>query len=204
MAQTLRGACGRIVNAAENRGHHIAMLERRSEACALLGIVTQPVKQFGEAPFGGVNAAAPIDGFETLSAGRRRDFGGLLPGAMVAPQVVVVDRLQVRVDGDDARSGGVERDGFDSVPVDRRAADGVVHRLGQRRHVVGVTLGGVVGIVLLAQKRICAGPRAQTAFGAIEDGYADAQRPEVDTGNDTHNGLLCRGRKERITATDEH
>src|ERR1035441_8471006 len=47
---------------------------------ALLGIVAQPVQELGEAPLGGVDAAAPeivvVDGFETRI---HRDHGGELP-----------------------------------------------------------------------------------------------------------------------------
>ena len=53
---------GRVGDAAQHGGHHIAMFQRGGEAAALFGIVAQPVQQFGEAPLGGVDAAAPVDG----------------------------------------------------------------------------------------------------------------------------------------------
>ena len=48
------------------------------------------------------------------------DLGGFAPGAMVAPEIIVVERLQVLVDRDDARAGGVERDRFDRRARRRR------------------------------------------------------------------------------------
>ena len=97
MAQMLRGTCGGIGDAAQDGRRHVAMFQRGGEAVALLGIVAQPVQQLGEAPFGGVDAAAPVDGFEPGGARGGGDLRGLAPGAVVAPEVVVVERLEVGV-----------------------------------------------------------------------------------------------------------
>ena len=70
-----------------------------------------------------VDAAAPLDGFEIRCVRGGGDLGGLLPGAMVAPEVVIVERLEVGVDRDDAGAGGVERDGLDGVAVDAGVVD---------------------------------------------------------------------------------
>ena len=72
MAQMLREICVGIRDAAEDGGEHVAMLQRGGELGALLGIVAEPVEQLGEAPFGGVDAAAPLDGGEVASCWRRR------------------------------------------------------------------------------------------------------------------------------------
>src|ERR1035441_9503612 len=49
------------------------MFQRGGEARALIRIVAQPVEQFGEAPLAGVDAAAPVDGFQ---------MGGVRGGAL--------------------------------------------------------------------------------------------------------------------------
>ena len=60
----LRGRVRGIGDAAQHGRDHVAMFERGGEAVALVGIVAQPVQQFREAPLGGVDAAAPFDGFQ--------------------------------------------------------------------------------------------------------------------------------------------
>ena len=59
---------GGIGDAAEHGRDHVAMFERGDESRALVGIVAQPVQQLRESPFGGVDAAAPIDGCESRCA----------------------------------------------------------------------------------------------------------------------------------------
>ena len=97
------------------------------------------------------------------------DFGGFAPGAMVAPEVVIVDGVELGIDGDDGGAGGIERDRFDGVAVDAGGCDGRAGGGGQRGHVVRVALGGVVGIFLLAEERVLGDARAQAAFLAIEN-----------------------------------
>ena len=191
MAQMLRGTCARIVDAAQRGRHHVAVFERGGEAVALVGIVAQPVQQFREAPLGGVDAAAPVDGVQ-LSAARAAAVisRGFFPGAMIAPEVIIVERLQAFVHGNDAGAGGVERDGFDRARHRSPAAASASRMASARaRHVVRVALRGVVGIFLLAMQRILADARAQAASGAVEDGDPDAQSAEIDTGDDTHSDL---------------
>ena len=53
-----------------------------------------------------------------------------------------------------------------SSPAMPAACDGVRDGGGQGRHVVGVALGGVVGIFLLAMQRIFGGARAEAALAA--------------------------------------
>ncbi len=165
------------------------MLEGAGEPRALFGIVAQPVQQLGPSPLGRVGAAAPVDGFQALLVGRRGDFGGFLPRPVVAPQVVVVQRLHVGVDRNHSGPGGIERNGFDGVAVDARRFDGQSRGPGQRPHVIGVALGGVIGIFLLAEQRVLGGARAQTPLYAVENGDANAESAEIDTGYDTHENL---------------
>jgi len=75
------------------------VLKGRREAAALPGIVAQPVQELGKAPLGRVDAAAPVDGFEAPFTGRGGDLAGFLPRAMIAPEIVVVDGLEMRITG---------------------------------------------------------------------------------------------------------
>ena len=114
MAQTLR-----LTLAGSVTPHSVAATmsqcsKAEAKLVAFVGIVAQPVEEFGEAPLVRVDAAAPLDGFEVFGDGRVAVIClGFGVGAMIAPEVVVVEGLQVGVDGDDAGAGGVERDGGD-------------------------------------------------------------------------------------------
>ena len=165
MAQTLRLTLAGIGDAAERGGHHVAVLEGGGELGALIGVVAQPVEQLGEAPFVGVDAAAPVDGFEAVVVGGRGDLLGFGFGAMVAPEVVVVERLQVCVDRDDAGAGGIEGDGRNVFPVMPAGFDGVAGGFREGAHVIGVGLGGVVGIFAAAMQRIL--PEGRSAEGHV-------------------------------------
>ncbi len=103
----------RVGDAAEGCGDHVAVFEGSDEAVALVGVVAQPVEELGEAPLVGVDAAAPLDGFEVLAVGELGDLLCFFLGAVVAPEVVVVEWLEIFADGEDAGAGGVERYGFD-------------------------------------------------------------------------------------------
>ncbi len=114
------------------------MLQRRGKALALFRIVAQPVKQLGEAPLGGVNATAPVDGGEALGVRRGGNFGSFFPRAVVAPEIVIVDGVELGINWNHARAGGVERHGFDGVAVNARGGDGPIGSRRQGSHVVGV------------------------------------------------------------------
>ena len=75
----------RIRDAAQHRGHHVAMFERGDHRRALVRIGAQPVQQLREPPFRRVHAPAPFERFQFLRAAGRGDLGGLAFGAMVAP-----------------------------------------------------------------------------------------------------------------------
>ena len=59
-----------IGDAAQRGRDHVAVLEGADELRALVWIVAQPVQQLGESPFGGVDAAAPLDGLEFVECAR--------------------------------------------------------------------------------------------------------------------------------------
>ena len=179
---------GRIGDAAQGGRHHVAVFQGGGKSDAFIGIVAQPVEQLGEAPLGRVDAAAPVDGLQPALAGQRGDRGSLLPGAVIAPEVVVVERLEAFVDRDHARPGGIEGDGIDRAAVDAGLGDGAARGIPQGAHVIGVALGGVVGVFLLAEERIFGDAGAEAAAGAIEDGNANAEGAEIDAGYDAQWG----------------
>ena len=112
--------------------------------------------------------------------------GRLLPGAVVAPQIIVVERLRgLRSTGitlDPVVSMAIASTGSPVMPAPQRLA----RRRDQRLHVVGVALRRVVGIVLLAVQRILGDARPNAAALAVDDRDADAQRAEIDACNDGH------------------
>ena len=67
---------------------------------------------------------------------------------MVAPEVVIVERFEMLVHRDHARTGGVERNRFDLLARDAGRRQRLARGLRQRPHVVGVALRGVVRIFL--------------------------------------------------------
>ena len=113
IAQTLRGSCVRIGDAAQHGRDHVAMLQRRDEC--------------GRACRDCAAASAAAWRIPTRTSRRRRtsrwpaspcrmrrlgDLRRFLPGAVIAPEIVVVERLESFADRNDARAGGVERDCF--------------------------------------------------------------------------------------------
>ena len=78
----------------------------------------QPVQEFGEAPLGGVDPAAPVDGFELPPVRGGGDLLGFAPGAVIAPEIVVVERLEIFTDRDNARAGGIDRERANLVATD--------------------------------------------------------------------------------------
>ena len=66
MAHGADGAAdeGGVGDAAEGGGNHVAVLEGGGQLVALVGVMAEPVKELGESPLVGVDAAAPFNAFE--------------------------------------------------------------------------------------------------------------------------------------------
>ena len=103
-------------------------------------------------------------GDELFLARSRCDLGGLFPGAVIAPQIVVVQWLHALSYRHNTRSGGVKRNRRDRSPIDSCAFDRFPHSDRQSTHMVGVTLGRVVGIVLFSMERILRGTGAESTL----------------------------------------
>src|ERR1700679_703286 len=99
----------RIGNANQSSRNHVAVLQCGGKTFPLLWIVAQPEEELREAPFVRVGSPAPLDRFDIFCMGQLRNLAGFLESAMVAPEKIVIERLQVRINRDHARSCGVER-----------------------------------------------------------------------------------------------
>ena len=131
------------------------MFERRRQLVALFRVVPQPVQQLGESPLVRINAAAPLDRFEIFAVGKLGNLLRLTLGAMVAPEVVVIERLQCRIDRNHARAGGVERDGLDMLAGRSRLSAATWRMaLTSALHLILVRLRGVIRVFALAFQRI--------------------------------------------------
>ena len=144
------------------------------------------MQQLGETPFGGIDAAAPLDGLKLFAASGFGNFGGFGFGAMVAPQIIFVERLQIFADGNYGGAGGIDSERLDLIAGDSCFLDSLARGDGQGAHLIVVRLRGVFRIFALAMEGIF-GERSgeQTAF-AIHDGNANAQSSEIDSSYDGH------------------
>jgi hypothetical protein len=93
----------------------------------------------------------------------------------------------------------VSSDGLDGVPIDTGVLNRAPRGGGQRGHVIGMALRGVVRVFLLAMQRIRSGAGAQTPFDGIEDGNANAEGAEIHSGDDAHGNSW-----KALLAADEH
>jgi hypothetical protein len=115
----------------------------------------------------------------------RRDLCCLTLGPMIAPQVVLAERLQVFANCNHGGTGSIDSNGLYLVARDTGFLHGLPSGGGQSAHMVFVRLGGVFGVFALAVQRIFGDGGFQQAALAVNDRDADAQRPEVDS---SHNG----------------
>ncbi len=89
------------------------------------------------------------------------DFGGFRLGAVIAPEIVVVERLQIFINGNDRRTGGIERDGLNLAAGDTGFLQGGARGAGNSVHVIHVGLRGVFGIFAAAMEWIFGDCRCQ-------------------------------------------
>ena len=106
------------VDPAECGGDHVAVFESGHEAVAFFWIVAKPMQKLGEAPLVGVDAAAPFNAFEAEGMRLGGDLFRFSKCAMIAPQVILVERLEVFTDGNHAGAGRIECDGLHAIAAD--------------------------------------------------------------------------------------
>ena len=171
-------------DAGEGGGDHVAVLEGGGEAVAFVGVVAEPVEELGEAPLVGVDVAAPLDGFEVLGAGEFGDLAGLFEGAVVAPEVVVVEGLELGVDGDDGGACGVEGEGDDVFAVDLGVGEDLAGGADEGGHLLGVGLGGEVGVFATAVEGVFGCGGAEASAFAVEQRDAHAEGAEINSSDE--------------------
>jgi hypothetical protein len=137
----------------------------------------------------GIDAAAPVYGFEALGVSFGGNLFGFGLGAMVAPEVVLVEWLEVFVDGDDAGAGGVEGDGDDAFAGHAGLFKNGTSGADEGLHLVVVGLGSEVRIFALAVERILGRCSADGALLAMDESDADTEGSEIDASDDGHGDL---------------
>src|SRR6202051_5165582 len=85
-----------VVNPTQCGRNHVAVFESTGEFLSLAGIVPNPVEQLREAPLRGIHASAPLDGLQLLPVRELGNLSGFPFCAVVAPEIVVVKREQIR------------------------------------------------------------------------------------------------------------
>jgi len=75
----------------------------------------ETLKQLREAPLGGIRSPTPIGGFEILVVSGLGDQRRLPPGAVIAPRVIIVERLKILSYGNDTRTSCVDGHGGDLI-----------------------------------------------------------------------------------------
>ena len=162
------------------------MFERGDEPAALVGVMAQPMQQFGETPFRRVGAPAPLDRLEIFIACLARDLLRLRFGAVVTPKIIVVERLEARTDGNDARTRRVDGERHDILAGDGGVGERTADRTRQGGHMVGMRLRRVVGIVAAAMQGIVGGGIAEAAALFVDERHTHVQGSEIDARHDGH------------------
>ena len=176
----------RIGYAAERGRDHVAVLEGAREFAALNRIVAQPMQQLRESPLRGIHAAAPANRFQSLAVGQFRDFRSLGLRAVVAPQIIVVERRHLRIHRHDRRSRRVQRDRFHVFAPYSRFLQSLTRSRSQRAHVIFMRLRREFRVLAFAMQWIFGHRGFQRALLAVHDRNANTQCPEIYASNDRH------------------
>jgi hypothetical protein len=144
------------------------------------------MEEFRETPFRRIDTAAPLDCGKLLAVGGCGDFRGFGFGAVITPQIIVIERLEVFAYGDDRGTGGVESNGEDLIGGNSGFADDIARGSRQSAHVFFMRLCGVFGIFAFAMEGVLShGGGEQTAF-AVHERNANAQGSKVHSSNHRH------------------
>ncbi len=200
MAQALRLTSAGVVMPARVAATMSQCSKAEAKLGAFLGVVAKPVEELGEAPLVRVDAAAPVDGFELLLVGEGGDLLRFVLGAVVAPEIVVVERLHVGIDGDDAGAGGIEGDGRDVCACDVCLREDVAGGPGEGVHLVVVRLRCLVGVLAIALEGVFGDSGSEASAGAVEERDSDAKRSEINPCHDGHTQVPPRAVAPRLHA----
>ncbi len=182
----LRFTCRGVFDPGQRSRNHVAVLKRADKLRTLVWIVTQPVQQLGESPLGRVHTAAPLDRVQLLEARQLGDERGFLLGAMVAPQVVIVERLHAFADWNDAGASCIERDRFDLVAADFSGDHGAPRGFREGAHVIFMRLRRKIRILALAMQSIFSDGGSEKPALAVDDRYPHAEGAEIYSCDDGH------------------
>jgi hypothetical protein len=144
------------------------------------------MEEFRETPFRRIDTAAPLDRGELLAVCGCGDFRGFSFGTVIAPQIIVIERLETFAYGNDGGAGGVESNGEDLIGGNSGFADDVASGSRQSAHVIFMRLRSVFGIFVFTVQGIFGdGGSEQTAL-AVHKRNANAQGSKVHSSNDRH------------------
>ena len=137
----------------------------------------------------GIDPAAPFDRFQVLRVSQLGNLLRLTLGAMVAPQIVIIERLHAGVDRHHTRAGRIERDSLDLLARDPRLGQHRPHGADQPVHLIIMGLSSEIRIFPLPLQRIVGRSRGQSTLlcpGAVKQRNPDAQRAEINSRDDRH------------------
>src|SRR4051812_22715305 len=180
------------------------MLERRHELVRAVAIMPQPMEKLGESPLRGVDSSTPLDRLQAKFVCFACDLGSFFPGPVIAPEIVLVERLKIFSYRDDARSGGVERHGPNAGPFHTGRSQRFTHGAYESCHVVRMALRGLIGIVAAAMKRVVRSSSPQTSPIPVENRDPYAKRSKIYTCDDcAHEALSLRFLREESDEVEE-
>ena len=130
------------------------MFDGGNHLIALTGVVPQPVQQLRESPFRRIDPTAGPDRRQLHLVCNFGDPRRFSCRAVIAPEVVVAERLAAGAEWNDRGAGGVECQRLDLGARDIRIRQSELHGVDQRGHVRVVRLRGEVGISAVPLDRV--------------------------------------------------
>jgi hypothetical protein len=94
--------------------------------------------------------------------------------------------LHLCVDGDYARSSGIDRQRRNLIAGYFRVGNCLARGFRQCPHVIVMTLRGEIGIVFAAVQWIFGNAAAKAAARRVYDRHADTESSKIDAGNNGH------------------
>ena len=119
------------------------------------------------------------------------NLGRFLLSAVVAPKVILAQRLEIFAYRDHRGAGRVDRDRCDFYAAHAGVFDGLARRRCQRLSLVVVRLRRVLRIFALPVQWILGYRRTQQAALAVDDRDAHTECAEIHAGHDRHQQPPC-------------
>src|SRR5713226_9747097 len=170
--------------------------------------MAKPVEEFREAPFRGIDASAPVDRGELFAVRGCGDFRGFGFGAMITPQIIVIERLEIFADGNDGGAGGVESNGENLIGGNAGLSNDLASSSRQGAHMIFMRLRGVFGIFAFAVQGIFGDGGSEQAALAVHDGNSNVQSSKIHADNHRHvrsplisSALMCFATSDQATSS---